>query len=75
MRKKNLYLFKFWAVITLLNLLRSADEISLSGLRGAKFLFASVSDRLSDHFLRSSNWFSCQFFFFRGQFRSADVPP
>ena len=34
--KKNIFLCKFWAVKNFQNLLKSAGEIFLSGLRGAK---------------------------------------
>ena len=58
------------------DLLRSAGEIFLSGLRGAKKLFGRVSDRFSDLFSRFSNCFSYRFKSFSGaQFRSADMPP
>ena len=59
-----------------LNLLKSAGEKWLGGLRGAKCFFGHVSDRFSGPFSRFSNpFFAANQIFFRGQFRSADVLP
>ena len=46
--------------------MKSAGEIFLSGLRGAKTFFKRVSDRFSDLFSRFSNRFSCRFKSFSG---------
>ena len=64
--KKLFFLCNFWAVQNFLNLLKSAGEIFLSGLRGAKHFFKRVSDRFSDPFSRFSNRFSYRFKNFSG---------
>ena len=73
--KKNFFVLILGGEKLLNVLLKSAGEIFLSGLRGAKFFFKHVSDRFSDLISRFSNRFSYRFKSFSGQFRSADVPP
>ena len=57
------------------NFEKSAGEIFLGGLRGAKNISGAFRIVFSDLFSRFSNRLSYRFQSFRGQFRSADMPP
>ena len=73
--KKNFFLCNFWAVENFKNLLKSAGEIFLSGLRGAKNLSNAFRIVFRIFFRVFQTVFSCRFKSFSGQFRSADMPP
>ena len=73
--KKNFLLCKFWAVKNFSNLLKSAGEIFLSGLRGAKNLSVAFRIVFRIFFRGFQTVFHIDLKVFRGQFRSADMPP
>ena len=73
--KKNLFLCKFWAVKTFYNLVKSAGEIFLGGLRGAKNFSNAFRIVFRILFRVFQTVFRIDLKIFRGQFRSADMPP
>ena len=73
--KKNFFLCKFWAVKNFLNLLKSAGEILLSGLRGAKHFSNTFRIVFRILFRVFQTVFRIDLKVSRGQFRSADMPP
>ena len=68
-------LWNFWAVKNFENLLTSAGEIFLSGLRGAKNLSVAFRIVFWIFFRVFHTVFRIDLKVFRGQFRSADMPP
>ena len=73
--KKNLFFVQSLGGEKLLKFVEGAGEIFLSGLRGANIFFGRVSDRFSDLFRVFQTVFRIDLKVFRGQFRSADMPP
>ena len=73
--QKNFILRKFWAVKNFENLLKSAGEIFLSGLRGAKNISNAFRIVFRILFRVFQTVFRINLKVFRGQFRSADMPP
>ena len=73
--KKNFFLCKFWAVENFKDLLKSAGEIFLSGRRGAKNFSNTFRIVFRIFFRVFQTVFRIDLKVFRGQFRSADVPP
>ena len=70
--EKRLYLCKFWAVKTFW---KSAGETILSGLRGAKHFSVAFRIVFRIFFRVLQTVFRIDLKVFRGQFRSADMPP
>ena len=66
---------KFWAVKNFYNLLKSAGEIFLSGLRGANNFSNAFRIVFRILFRVFQTVFRIDLKIFRGQFRSADMPP
>ena len=73
--KKNFYLCKFWAVKNFENFLKRAGEMFLNGLRGAKNVSNAFRIVFRILFRVFQTVFRIDLKVFRGQFRSADMPP
>ena len=74
-KKKPFFLCEFWAAKNFQNLLKSAGEIFLSSLRGAKKCSLAFRIVLRIFFRVFQTVFRIDLNVFRGQFRSADMPP
>ena len=72
---KKLFLCEFWAVKNFFILLKSVGEIFLSGLRGAKNFSNAFRIVFRILFRVFQTVFRIDLKVFRGQFRSADMPP
>ena len=73
--KKNVFWCKFWAVKNFYNLLKSACEIFLCGLRGAKIISNPFQMVFRIFFRVFQTVFRIDLKVFWGQFRSADMLP
>ena len=73
--EKKIILCTFWAVEKFLYLGKSAGEIFLSGLRGAKSFSVAFRIVFRIFFRVFQTVFRIGLKAFRGEFRSADMPP
>ena len=73
--EKKIFLCRFWAVKNFENFLKSAGEILLSGLRGTKNVSNAFRIVFRILFRVFQTVFRIDLKVFRGQFRSARVPP
>ena len=73
--KKHFFLCKFWAVKNFEILLKSTGEIFLSGLRGANNFSVAFRIVFRIIFRVFQTVFRIDLKVFRGQIRSADMPP
>ena len=73
--QKTFFLCKFWVVKNFYNWLKSAGEIFLSGLRGAKHFSNAFRIVFRIIFRVFQTVFRIDLKVFRGQFRSAGMPP